>query len=117
MSTKQWPFDNLDYRNTVNDLVDRVNNIYQYAMSRRNVFWESSSTLNEDYDLVAGKNAFAASPLCIANDVHVRRPVDNRIVVDTICGSIEILTNAGHSIMTEDGHAIQTTADEVITTG
>lgn len=75
-------FDNLDYRNTIDDIVDRVNNLNQYKMVRRGVFLESSNTLRSNYNLDESKNAFAVSPLQLEPGVSITKHEDSRIVVE-----------------------------------
>lgn len=71
------PFVPLDGHNTVNDMIDRINEVYQYYAdhlgtgAKLGVFYEGNVALATSYTIPIGKNAMTVGPIAINSGVTV----------------------------------------------
>lgn len=83
MLPKNWRFnDPITHKHTMKDLIDRVNNIHQFVLSRRRVFFESIQDLSENY-VIEDKNAFSAGPIEPASGTSITAINGNVFIHDT----------------------------------
>lgn len=66
---KPWPSTPLNGRNTIEDVIDTINNMSEMLKPQSDVFYENNDTLTVDYAVPASLNAIAAGPLKVSAGV------------------------------------------------